>query len=329
MKIVSISWVRNEADIIESFVRHSCMFLDRMIIVDHRSCDNTPEILERLRQKGLPLDLRREDSFSYTQGESLTALLAELRSDPPDLVLPLDADEFLRTRESGTLKTILEQLPKDIPSLVPWQTYIPMPEDDLLECNVPLRIRHRKTCEAPQWYKVIIPKTLLKQNIRLPMGCHTVIDADTGKEIEHSVASNLFLAHFPVRSADQIAGKVFAGWLSHMANPQKTPGSIFQWKAIFDELKSGKQIDANSLMRLALEYGTEKQWQALPPEEKNGSSLVGLATSDQRTSVSENIVPDPIPVNFQLKHEAKRLPPLQILLESAETLAQEVTRITR
>ncbi len=329
MKIVSISWVRNEADIIESFVRHSCTFLDRMIIIDHRSCDNTPEILERLRQEGLPLDLGREDSFSYTQGESLTALLAELRSDPPDIVLPLDADEFLRTREPNTLKTILEQLPKNMPSLVPWQTYIPMPEDDLLECNVPLRIRHRKTFEVPQWYKVIIPKTLLKQNIRLPMGSHTVIDVDTGKEVEHSVASNLFLAHFPVRCADQIAGKVFAGWLSHTADSQKTPGSIFQWKAIFDELKSGKQIDGNTLMRLALEYGTEKQWQALPPEEKSGNTLGNLAASDQHTSVSENIMSDPIPVNFQLKHEVKRLPPLQILLESAEYLAQEMARITR
>ncbi|MCI6101295.1 MAG: glycosyltransferase family 2 protein [Selenomonas sp.] len=54
-KIVAISMVKNEMDIIESFVRHTLGFADLLIIADHKSTDRTREILEALRTEGLPL----------------------------------------------------------------------------------------------------------------------------------------------------------------------------------------------------------------------------------------------------------------------------------
>ncbi len=58
-KIIVISMVKNEADVIESFVRHSLTFADGMLIADHCSGDGTGEILEKLRQEGLPVSVRR------------------------------------------------------------------------------------------------------------------------------------------------------------------------------------------------------------------------------------------------------------------------------
>ena len=48
MKIVAISMVRNEADVIEAFVRHHAGLVDELIVVDHRSIDGTDELLREL-----------------------------------------------------------------------------------------------------------------------------------------------------------------------------------------------------------------------------------------------------------------------------------------
>ncbi len=47
--------VKNEMDIIESFVRHTLGFADLLIVADHKSTDRTREILESLQAEGLPL----------------------------------------------------------------------------------------------------------------------------------------------------------------------------------------------------------------------------------------------------------------------------------
>lgn len=329
MIIASISWVRNEADVIEAFVRHHSRFLDRMIIIDNRSSDNTGEILAELAKEGLPLDIRTNDSFAHLQGEALTAVLSELRANPPDIVIPLDADEFLWTKNSDNIRSAIEQVQQSLPSLVPWHTYVPIPTDDASETNVLKRIRHRKAAEDPQWSKVIIPKEVLRKNIKIRMGSHALVNAESDQNTEHSEVHSLFLGHFPVRSAEQIAGKVFGGWLSQVANPKRTKGAIFQWKTIFDELKSGKTVDAQMLMRLALEYGTQKQWQALPEEERGGKGLGNFVSVETGTNAENSITEDPIPAEFELRYPIRRLPSLQILADNAEYLAQEVARTTR
>ena len=48
MKIYSLSVVKNEAAIIESFVRYNHNIFDGMLIVDHNSYDDTLNILNSL-----------------------------------------------------------------------------------------------------------------------------------------------------------------------------------------------------------------------------------------------------------------------------------------
>ena len=54
-KLISISMVRNENDVIESFVRHNLALMDEMHIIDHGSSDGTREILIQLKEEGLPV----------------------------------------------------------------------------------------------------------------------------------------------------------------------------------------------------------------------------------------------------------------------------------
>ena len=56
-KLVGLSMVRNESDVIETFVRHNLTLLDELHIIDHNSSDNTREILTLLKEEGLPLHI--------------------------------------------------------------------------------------------------------------------------------------------------------------------------------------------------------------------------------------------------------------------------------
>ena len=95
MKIASISMVKNEADIIESFVRHTSRLVDVMYIIDHLSTDNTWVILNKLQAEGMPLILSRYNKADYSQSEVTTGLMWQSIKDGADWVLPLDADEFI------------------------------------------------------------------------------------------------------------------------------------------------------------------------------------------------------------------------------------------
>ena len=56
-KLVGLSMVRNESDVIETFIRHNLTLLDELHIIDHNSSDNTREILTLLKQEGLPIHI--------------------------------------------------------------------------------------------------------------------------------------------------------------------------------------------------------------------------------------------------------------------------------
>lgn len=95
-KIVVITMVKNEEDIIESFIRHSMTFADELILIDHDSIDRTSEILYSLSDEYNNLFVKKYTEFEYSQSECMTALMKEAFCEyNADIVVPLDADEFL------------------------------------------------------------------------------------------------------------------------------------------------------------------------------------------------------------------------------------------
>lgn len=57
MKLWSYSTVKDEADIIEIFVRYNMNILDWMVILDNNSNDNTLSILKKLKNEGYNIDI--------------------------------------------------------------------------------------------------------------------------------------------------------------------------------------------------------------------------------------------------------------------------------
>jgi len=254
MTIISISWVRNEADVIEAFVRHNARFCDRMIITDNDSTDDTPIILERLQTEGLPLTLRRDPTPVHHQDKALTDMMHDAHATmDPDWIFPIDADEFLCCDGDDVRRILAEHT---APVLIPWRTYVPRPTDPANETHLLRRMTWRRTIEKPQFYKTVVPRGFHDARYRIPIGGHELQSVD-GTPVLHTPATLLHLAHFPVRSPDQITRKVRHGWARHLARTNRKDDESFHWKRILDALPPNALPTPEQLMMIALTYASD------------------------------------------------------------------------
>lgn len=256
MKIVSITQVKNESDIIESFIRYHLNIVDEMIILENGSSDETPIIINNLIKENLPIKLINDSDFYYTQDIKTTALLNKaVKEYGADLVLILDVDEFIINDNNENPRKILESINLKNYYLIKWTTYIPTPNDDYNIKFIPQRITHRRDENLEQFYKVIVPKDIVNQyDIKVAMGSHDLIieGADKSKLIKKDL--NLKIAHFPLRSKEQCISKISIGWPNIIAiNIENQPWS-FHWKILFDNLKKNNDITLDDLEDFAKNY---------------------------------------------------------------------------
>lgn len=211
MRIVAISTVRNEGDIVEAFVRHSASFVDTHLVVDHGSTDDTSTILDELAEEGIPVVIERDDRPGHFQAERMTRLMHVAVTDfAADWVVPLDADEFIVARSPRAFRGTLRRHAE--PVLVRWRTYVPHPSDDPVEEVVVRRLRHRLDAEAESIMKVLVPKGVAT-GAALEQGSHDVEGGDRGWHVLDKVK----LAHFPVRTVEQYAAKVAISTFQYLA----------------------------------------------------------------------------------------------------------------
>src|SRR3977135_4271324 len=130
MKLVAISRVKNELDIIEAFVRHHSQYFNTLIVLDDGSSDGTYEVLQALQAAGLPLVLMREPSVGYEQSRYMTRLLRmAVDQFGADWIMPLDADDFVEPHHAAPLAQLLHARE---PALlkVSWNNFVWRCEDD-------------------------------------------------------------------------------------------------------------------------------------------------------------------------------------------------------
>ncbi|PIQ76397.1 hypothetical protein COU78_06085 [Candidatus Peregrinibacteria bacterium CG10_big_fil_rev_8_21_14_0_10_49_24] len=261
----AICWVRNEEDIIETFVRHALAMTDHMILVLHSSNDCSQEILESLVSEGLSLDVRYNNSPIHKQSEVLTRLMHEIAHDT-EWILPLDADEFPVTRRGTSFRDTVQQLPQDRVHLLPWHTYVPLPQDDHNQMNILMRMQHKRSYEQQPFSKVLIPSCLLRRapEAVLPEGSHELL---LPSHVASVTCDTLCLGHFPVRSASQLRRKIINGWESHSANPQREQGHAFHWESLYERCKSPVPLSDEELLSIALHYAVpEEICHSVPPK---------------------------------------------------------------
>ena len=244
--IAAISMVRNEADVIESFVRHTLRFADRLYITDHRSEDATREILSALVSEGLPILVTYYEQEGYAQSEIMTKQLYQAIDDGADIVLPLDADEFLLSYDGSDTKNILLSLSTEGIYDIP---YYDSEIKDGAETNVfclsgETILRSRIPNHL---HKVIVGGEGLKERyLCLAPGNHFVLDRD-GRNVASKEINSLYLAHFAWRSRKQIQKKVGNGWLSNVVKFTRYTDKAFQWNREYEHMKKGECSGVKSI----------------------------------------------------------------------------------
>ncbi len=167
MKLVAVSRVRNEADIIEAFVRHHAVLFDKLIVLDDGSCDGTYEALLMLQAEGLPLVVLRAPVIGYEQSRYMTRLL-QMAVDQfgADWVAPLDADEFIEIEDGTTLAEELSGKENRLLSLA-WHNFEWLPEYENDSERNPVILQRRRRPARPDHNKLLVPAGLVDETTRL------------------------------------------------------------------------------------------------------------------------------------------------------------------
>jgi glycosyltransferase involved in cell wall biosynthesis len=222
MRVVAITRALNEADIIECFVRHTSAFVAHHVIMDDGSSDSTIDILTALKREGVPLTVHQSKSISYNESDTLTRLYRKAcRTQAPDWVVCIDADEFIDDRQlTGGLHKYLQQLldsqrAADYLS-IPMVNYAATAQDNPDEAITPVRMRKR--LEPSDTRKIIIRGNLIDEDVRIARGSE-------GASLKHRAATyvhepRLWLAHYSERSPYQYIVKFVRGWSKVLATGQ-------------------------------------------------------------------------------------------------------------
>lgn len=261
MRLIGIGTVKNEADIIESFVRHNLGRLDALVLIDDGSVDGTREILLSLEAEGLNLvTLEWDGSAGLEQSRKLSELLLVLASRMNfDWIFPLDADEAIDCESRAALEKALGKAAPGYVGTLPWRTYIPTVADDWAQANPFQRIVNRKTREAPQFYKVAIPESQLKfMPIVIASGSHTARRTTALRQLSMTALEDVALAHFPVRSPEQLVSKVVCGWLSLFAEGSGRPSRGFHWREMYAQFVRNGAPTTEEIERLARGYSGQR-----------------------------------------------------------------------
>ena len=247
-KIAVVSMVKNEADVIESFVRHALTFAEVLLVADHRSTDGTADILAKLAAEGLPVVLERLSMVEQAQAEVVTSLMRRAFCEwQADFVLPLDADEFLLADDGQLdLRAAFGRLDTSRVYSLAWIRYaLAAPEQG--KAQFLLARPCVREAQAETLRKVLIGREAAAvTQLTVSQGSHVAVVAGEAGPLA-LVAEPLMgmhLAHFPWRSAAQAASKAACGWLANVAKYSRATDIANHWRRDFRALLAGQPLTA-------------------------------------------------------------------------------------
>lgn len=314
--------VKNEMDIIESFVRYNANIMDGMIILDNGSSDDTLNILNKLKNENFPIFVFEDVDKEFDKVAKMTSLLKKAVEEfDVDIIVPLDADEFIISTTKGNPRKFLEDIEADTYHKILWRTYIPYLGKKKNETFIPSRITFARDENIDKSLvianqKVIIPKNLVTDyDVIIARGSHDLIyKSKFNGSIKPITNDNLRIAHFPIRSREHAISKITIGWINALSNVERKENQSLHWKKIFDQIKSNEKISEGDVIKFASEY----------------------AVSDRKLGSNElevNFYEDPIDLSFceniEIKYTEKKINPIANLLDFCEDLSVDYLNLKK
>lgn len=271
-KLISISMVRNENDVIESFVRHNLELMDEMHIIDHGSSDGTREILIQLKEEGLPVFIYQYQALKFNHEQLVNLLMKQLvaKDEAIDFVFPLDADEFISCSSRAMLEQLLDVIGENRIGMYLWRGYLPTSLQYNPDFTTQFTEQRLETLFTP---KVIVPRWAA-ESCSMIIGSHYMLDKDGNKvkstlfhspdyrglhswfieqfSAQFAETDLLWLGHFPIRSLNQHIKKILE---KSILIAIKDGSTDIAWENQLRELlDNGMKMDLNDLRLLAYKY---------------------------------------------------------------------------
>jgi hypothetical protein len=263
MKIASVTVIRHDGDIIEEFVRHVAQFVDEIFIYDNVSLDAAPDVLRSLQAEGLPIVVVDCDGIALGRDADVNDVVRDAweQTDAEFMAL-LDADEFIVADSREAFEAELALLPAGTHASLAWKTYVPTVTDPQAEPRTLARIRHRLLQEQVDEEKVVLSRSFADDpHARVMLGSHGAFGSKAVR------LTGAHLAHFPVRSLQQIQAKVLLGWTTFIALGYEGRGG-FQWERLYAELKRNPVWSEREFVAFGQSY--------LRPRDDDAAEPIGL-----------------------------------------------------
>jgi Glycosyl transferase family 2 len=216
VRLVVTVRTRDQADLADANVAfHLAAGADFIIATDHRSVDDTRDVLRAYERAGR-LRLICQDGDDYTPGLWVNEMgtLAALEHDA-DWVIHADADEFWWPH-GGDLKDVLGLVPERYGVLLcPWRHFVPRPDDTR-------HFSERMTVRVAAHARWTRPEDPFHPNVNVAHRAHPSVRIRPGNhDLEGPLEAlrgwfPIEVLHFPLRSSAQARSK-FLAWSAYRA----------------------------------------------------------------------------------------------------------------
>ncbi len=252
MKLGVISLIRNEIDIIATFLQHIGALFDYALLMDHGSIDGTDRMMESACTRP-GWTMWRIDAAGYHQS-AFSAMAAQhlLETTDADIVMFLDADEFIEAPDRTSLDLAFSCLtdPDRIGRML-WHNAVPERLDDrTIGLGEPI---WRPTRPAALG-KLVLPRCFYDRHaheVRMSNGNHCLYYPP---EIAVPMVDVGTILHLPIRSHTQLKSKVLAGVFAVMTVASRQPMRSWHWYDILWRIADGTLRDED-LIGIAVHYG--------------------------------------------------------------------------
>jgi hygromycin-B 7''-O-kinase len=219
LRFTAFVGVKDEADILpRSIAQLRAIGVSTIVVLDFGSTDGTLDDLAEAEAAGDIWILHRDDRRPLGLGRKATVALA--RASDADFVLFLDADEIVLP-QGGSLHDLKDIATADVLSMMRYNVVAtdrgpelpgdlaPASYDQVLLYAQPIPDFYRRTLQEPDipWIQgVLEPKVMVRPRalVDLHPGFHDV-DVTAERPWRRAVATDVIIAHVPIRSPDRFA----------------------------------------------------------------------------------------------------------------------------
>ena len=234
--IVVISRLKNSADIIETWVRANAAVADKFVVIDNESSDGTPQILQRLMIEGFNIELLPGNVIDI-QRDQMNWLLDYVKTKyDPDWILPLDDDEIIASDTVQDIKGYLSSLPASNEYRIRWRVYT-LRGNEIADPRQYCIVQRLGFCfinNQMDFPVAIVSRDAAKKNVRLTQGNHAFVESI----LPIVYLNDLYIAHYPLRSKEQVISKFLTGWSNYLTHPLSDHmKENSYWQKIYRDLK--------------------------------------------------------------------------------------------